>query len=468
MNKNKIAILLIFVVLVFSWYRFSSVHSDTDSAPVYVGSDNCKSCHQTHFESWKHNTLHPNIFLPITDISQIVGDFEQNNPLVTFKKEDITHVVGSKWEQVYMRVIDGEYYPFTAKWMITAQKWVPYKVHNWKETPASTKCNGCHTTGYDAKTYDFKEYGVSCEACHGPGSKHEAHQKMVVDTECIACHSKPHDGEADIVVSQKSTVCGQCHSRGTSMMEALKGKKTSFNFPLDYKIGENISNSFVPSTVNNDKKGKNWWGNGVSKNRHQEFADFSFSGHSKSLENLRQKKNPHGGEKNDDCLQCHSQDYRSAKKGEKPTLKTAKLGITCVTCHEPHGIDRNIKGNVGAYKCGECHVNTYATMEHTDKQTQKHFPCPIDKVTCADCHMPRIVKTGGDFTIRSHAFQIIPPSASEEYDMPNSCQNSACHSDKSYSDMNKIFNENYPNYKKKTIKKALEESSEKVVKSYEK
>ncbi|WP_373036806.1 multiheme c-type cytochrome [Sulfurimonas sp.] len=458
MNKKVIiSIFAVISLIVVFVYKYDDVHSDIDESPNYVGSENCKSCHQTHFQSWKHNTLHPLIFRPVSDISMIVGDFEQKNSLVTFKKEDITHVVGSKWEQVYMRVIDEEYYPFTAKWMITAQKWVPYKVHKWKETPASTKCNGCHTTGYDAKTYNFSEFGVTCEACHGGGSLHVKHQTMVVDAECSVCHSKPHTGDADIVMSTKSTVCGQCHSRGQSMRAGVDGKITAFNFPLEYKPGNDISSSFVPSSVNNDKKGKNWWGNGVSKNRHQEFADFSFSKHAKSLDDLRQKKNPHGGEKNDDCLQCHSQDYRSAKKGEKPTLKTAKHGLTCVTCHEPHGIDRNIKGNAGANKCGECHLNAYATLE----QTKKHFPCPIDKVNCADCHMPRIVKTGGDFTIRSHAFRIIPPSASAKYKMPNSCQNSGCHADKSNEEMQRIFHENYPDLKIEPIKEALQEGIKK-------
>lgn len=459
MRKRIIFTAMIIFLAVLFIYWFGTVHNDTDKSPAYVGSQNCKSCHQSHYSSWKDNTLHPLIFLPITDQSQIVGDFDQNNPLVTFKKEDITHVIGSKWEQVYMRVIDKEYYPFTAKWMITAQKWVPYKVHDWKETPASTKCNGCHTTGLNTNTYEFSEFGVSCEACHGAGSLHVKHQTMTVDTECALCHTKPHEDEADIIVSIKSTVCGQCHSRGESMGKGIGGMTTVFNFPLEYKAGSDISKVFIPSTVNNDKKGKNWWGNGVSKNRHQEFADFSFSKHATSLEDLKQKKNPHGGEKNDDCLKCHSQDYRSAKDGEKPTIKTAMYGLTCVTCHEPHGLDRNVKGSVGAYKCGECHVNTFSTAVHTDNRLEQHFPCPVDKVTCADCHMPRIVKTGGDFTIRSHAFQIIPPEASVTYEMPNSCQNSGCHSDKSYNEMDLIFKRNYPEYKNRYLKKFLQDGS---------
>jgi len=458
MSKRLTIISIAMLIIATLAFRYFSVHSDLDKVPHYIGSENCMSCHQTHYQSWKNNTLHPTIFRPVTSLSQIVGDFEQNSSLVTFKKEEITHVVGSKWEQVYMRVIDDDFYPFTAKWMITTQKWVPYKVHDWEKTPASTKCNGCHTTGYSAKTYEFNEFGVACEACHGAGSLHVQHQEMVTQAECTICHDKPHTGQADIILSTKSTVCGQCHSRGKSSHTSVDGEMTIFNFPLKYKLESNFTNVFVPSTVNNDKKGKNWWGNGVSKNRHQEFADFSFSKHAKSLEDLRHKENPHGGKKSDDCLQCHSQDYRSAKKGEKPTLETAKHGLTCVTCHEPHGIDRNIKGNSGPYKCGECHINSTATVKHNIKKPEQHFPCPVDKVNCADCHMPRIVKTGGDFTIRSHAFQIIPPEASIEHNMPNSCQNSGCHSDKSYDEMDKVFKLHYPEYKVQELKSIVENS----------
>ena len=455
---NKSSVVISFVVLLFAIfaYRFFNTHSDLKQAPSYVGSDSCKSCHEIQFQSLNQNTLHPKIFLPITSQSQILGDFDQNNPLVTFKKEDVTYVVGSKWEQVYMRMIDGEYYPFTAKWMVTTNKWVPYKVHKWKETPASIKCNGCHTTGYNPMTHGFKEFGVNCESCHGGGSLHVKHQEMSVNAECVACHNKPHVGDPDILVSTKSTVCGQCHSRGKSVVGVKDSNMTVFNFPLNYKIGGDINSTFVATTLKTDKKGKNWWGNGVSKNRHQEFADFSFSGHAKTLENLRNKKNPHGGETSDKCLTCHSQDYRSAKDEEKPTLKTAKEGITCVTCHEPHGMDRNVRGNVGANRCSECHVNILATTIHDKKKPQKHFPCPVEEVTCADCHMPRIVKTGGDFTIRSHAFRIIPPSASIEHKMPNSCQNSGCHSDKTYDEMNTVFKKEYPNFNYNALRKALE------------
>lgn len=453
---------VIVLIITINVYKYVSVHSSIEQAPSYVGSESCKDCHQIYFESWKHNTLHPKIFQPVKEQSQILGDFENKSPLVNFTKDEIEYVVGSKWEQVYMRMIDGEYYPFTAKWMVTTQKWVPYKVHDWKETPASTKCNGCHTTGFNSNTFEFNEFGVSCESCHGAGSHHVNHKKMDTSIECFVCHDTHKEFHEDIIVSQKSTVCGQCHSRGKTSQESNNGKMTSFNFPLNYKPGDEISNNFVATSIQNDQKGKNWWGNGVSKNRHQEFADFSFSKHVKALDDLRQKKNPHGGEKSDECLKCHSQDYRSAPKGEKPTIESAKYGLTCVTCHEPHGMDNRER----LTKCGECHINTIANKDHNlaKNKSYKHFSCPVEKVSCEDCHMPRIVKTGGDFTIRSHAFKIIPPSASIEFQMPNSCQNSGCHSDKSYEEMDKIFKKDYPNFENKILANVLTQKKEKLEK----
>ena len=129
----------------------------------YVGSEACASCHADYYQAWKQQTLHSRMFRPVETEDDIQGDFSKSNPVVTFKKEDIEFVLGNKWEQAYVRLIDGEYYPLPAKWLITTQKWEAYKVDNWKQTPMSTQCNGCHTTGFNQDTYEFSEFSIGCD-----------------------------------------------------------------------------------------------------------------------------------------------------------------------------------------------------------------------------------------------------------------------------------------------------------------
>lgn len=425
------------------------LHADVSESSRYVTSEVCKDCHQSNYDSWKKNTLHPYMFRPVKSPEDLLGDFESNDPALTFKKEDVEYVVGNKWEQVYVRMIDGEYYPLPAKWYIMQNRWVPYKVNDWHEVPMSKKCNGCHTTGFDPATYQFSEFGIGCEACHGAGSKHVQNKKRIVAEPCKWCHA----GEAqelsnkkDIIRSVSPTVCGQCHNRGQNApKDGLHGAE--FNFPVNFTPGGDIGQAYVPLTPEMDKKSEFWWGNGIAKNRHQEFGDWSKSKHANAVKKLKEKyeKGTHRGELTDECLYCHSTDFRhhDKEKPEKPTLDTAKFGVTCVACHEPHGRDKEFPHvGDGITQCGGCHVDS---MSHSvAKSGKRHYPCPTSMVTCADCHMPRIVKTGGFFSIRSHRFKIVTPEEAQKNNMPSSCQNGGCHDNKTEEWAIDAYKSHYP------------------------
>ena len=431
-KKKHFILYPLLAVLLLSFFILY-IHREVGEDAGYVTSVSCQACHSVQYDSWRENTLHPYMFLPVSSPdAKILGDFDRGDPAVTFKKEEIEFVLGSKWEQVYARIIDGEYYPLPAKWYVIEKRWEPFKVDDWHETPMSYKCNGCHTTGFDPNTLEFAEFGIGCEACHGPGSRHVQHESKEHTPLCNICHAGENPAheiaeDRDIINSVSPSVCGQCHNRGTTPTGDVI-KVSQFNFPTGFLPDEDIRRDpFVPSSPKDDKA--NWWGNGLSKNRHQEFSDWSKSKHSKSLNNLLEshadessKRGPLTGK----CLHCHSTDYRHADADSKPDLTTARFGVTCVACHEPHGQDKKSPGfGDGSAICGQCHVNSMA------KDDQAHFPCPSAQVSCADCHMPRIVKTGGFFSLRSHAFQIVKPKASKDNKMPNSCQNSGCHADKS-------------------------------------
>lgn len=437
----KASVLLLVIAGAILFYT----HRDFDKKAYYVTSEACADCHSENYQSWKHQTLHPIMFRPVESPDDIQGDFSSPNPVVNFKKEDIEFVVGNKWEQVYARMIDGEYYPFTAKWLITTQQWVPYKVNNWKETPLSTKCNGCHTTGFNPDTYEFSEFGIGCEACHGPGSTHVALEQKYTETQCSICHQQdPIPEDRSIILSYKASVCGQCHSRGQQVNDN-EHMQTSFNFPLEYKPGDDLPEGYKAATKEQDKKGKHWWGIGLSKNRHQEFADFSVSKHARALELLKSKHTDMRGKLTDDCLRCHSADYRLADEEQRPTLETAQMGLSCVVCHEPHGKDRkNGSMHIGPERCGLCHADSISLT--AAESGRPHTPCPPSAASCADCHMPYIVKSGGTFPIRSHAFKIVPPTATQEIGIPNSCQNGGCHKDRSLDWALSEFDRHYPEF----------------------
>lgn len=433
---------LILLLGIFFIYQ----HKDINKPAKYVTSAQCAGCHEVYYQAWQEHTLHPHMFRPIKSEEDIQGDFSLNDPAVSFKKEDIEFVIGNKWEQVYARMIEGEYYPLPAKWMITTQKWVPYKVDSWRETPLSTQCNGCHTTGFNSDTYEFSEFGIGCEACHGPASKHVQQEKKLQNIECILCHrNEPKNKKKAIIVSIKNSVCGQCHTRGQQTAADKEHMQTSFSFPLNVMPGEELPKDYQPSTQSNDKKKKHWWGNGLSKNRHQEYADFSVSKHSRALKLLKEKHRGKRGELSDKCLSCHSADYLF-KKDNEVTLQNAENGLTCIVCHEPHGLNKKFKHfSIGTERCGLCHVYTMSTT--AARRGKPHTPCPLGAVSCADCHMPYIVKSGGAYPIRSHAFKIVPPIATQQFDIPNSCQNGGCHKDKSLDWAIDHFQSYYLNWK---------------------
>lgn len=422
---------ILFVLLVAFIGGAFYLHPWGAEKPHYVTSEQCQDCHEAYYTSWRDTTLHPKMFHPVGGPTKILADFSKADPdIVKFTKDDIEFVVGNKWEQVYARMIDGEYYPLTAKWYITTQKWVPYKVDNWKETPLSVKCNGCHTTGFNPDTYKFSEFGIGCEACHGPGSAHTDNQWAVTSPACTICHEEtPYEG-VQIINQTNSAVCGQCHTRGTQTQDD-EHMQTTFNFPLNVTPGETPSADFKPMTADKDKKKQHWWGIGLSKNRHQEFADFSLSKHGRALDLLKERHTADRGDLGDDCLACHSADYILAKAGELPTLETAKQGLTCAVCHEPHGLDRKMPSvNISPpERCGICHVDSMSIKAAA--RGQAHYPGPPSSKGCPDCHMPYIVKSGGAYPIRSHAFKIVPPVATRDYGVPNSCQNGGCHEDES-------------------------------------
>lgn len=217
-------------------------------------------------------------------------------------------------------------------------------------------CQGCHgdthgdwsDTAHAGALETLKAIGqganAACLPCHAvgfgltDGFVDEATTSELAGVQCENCHEaggaharNPGDLALRPTINMASTVCGMCHTDA----------------------------------------------------HHPTFDEWQLSGHAEALATLQGLSFAR-----DECLECHSQDYRYAAEqsggsgagklaaqlqdGGLPTLATATLSIECVTCHGPHGgtaqaaqLRRPI-----ADLCGECHTQEEATVGNAPHHPQ--------------------------------------------------------------------------------------------------
>lgn len=158
-----------------------------------------------------------------------------------------------------------------------------------------------------------------------------------------------------------------------------------------------------------------------SGSHHNTFSDAEWKKtlHAQALDKLRAFDKQVPGAVQNECLACHSVDYILAPENAKPTLKTAKLALTCQACHSGHTTDTRLPKD---QLCQSCHsgegLKVGDGVHHPTKEmyfgkvipgsgifgppTSKHVGSSIG---CPNCHMTRApyvseaqpAKTGHDF-----------------------------------------------------------------------
>ena len=206
---------------------------------------------------------------------------------------------------------------------------------------------------------------VSCEECHPDehadwsGTIHAtAFETLIASGDddnplCFPCHSVGY-AVASGFVDQEMTPhlagiqCENCHGPGSN--HATNPESVLMEIDLDGAMCGACHQSC----------------HGLcGEDHHPQFEQWSTSEHSGALYAI--KWNPDG---EDECLQCHSTDYRLAPEGEKPTVEEAEYSVECVACHRPHGSE-----NVGQLRqppmllCAECH-----TLENVSPGEQPDQP----------------------------------------------------------------------------------------------
>jgi len=106
------------------------------------------------------------------------------------------------------------------EWLITrhAQAFSsPIFQRDWTTLGSSVTCLECHTTGYDPKTGQYAQEGVSCESCHGPFQTGHPASPMPITPDASLC-GKCHNSTTDEWRSSKHgqstppVQCEACHN----------------------------------------------------------------------------------------------------------------------------------------------------------------------------------------------------------------------------------------------------------------
>jgi len=321
---------------------------------------------------------HPDAILP---------DLSKPNPLVTFTKDDIALVYGSRWKQRYFKKIGDDYYVLPAQWDITHQVWRPYFVKkgtDWwaglyppdnMKRPTGPLCDGCHSVNYNIQAKTVTEWNVGCERCHGPGSEHAAHPSR-------ANIINP----ARLNPVQANDTCIQCHSQGQPLKNPISGRY--YDWPVGFHMGEKLQDFWK---LEDHKLGE---------------TDFMYFADGTAHKNRMQ-----GNDFVQSVMYTH--------------------GVKCFSCHDVHGTDNQaLLIKPASAMCLECHGPGSPNGPHTSTiEEHTHHQAGSSGGECIACHMPKIEQTLGDVNVRSHTFRFISPAMTSEYKIPNPC--TSCHTDKS-------------------------------------
>jgi predicted CXXCH cytochrome family protein len=354
--------------------------------PQYVGSAKCQTCHAEVYGRWSKTRMANVVRDPLQHPDAIIPDLSKPDPLLTFKKDDIAFVYGSKWKQRYFKKVGDDYFPLPAQWDVTHKIWRAYFVRegtDWwvphypadnMKRPTGPLCDGCHSVNYNVQTHAVTEWNVGCEKCHGPGSVHAA-----APTRTNIVNPARLDS-----VSANDT-CIQCHSQGRPLKNPIEGRY--YDWAVGFEMGKDL---------------KDYWQLEDHKLGETTFTHFA--------DGTAHKNRMQGNDFVQSAMYTH--------------------GVTCFSCHDVHGTANNADllkpANV---MCLQCHGPSSVNGPRAASiESHTHHKSGSSGNECVACHMPAIEQTIADVNVRAHTFRFITPAEGERLKIPSGCQ--GCHADK--------------------------------------
>jgi predicted CXXCH cytochrome family protein len=378
--STSLAALLIFA------FAVQRTPAQAPVSPRYVGSAACQRCHADTYARWSKTRMANVVLDPHEHPDAIIPDLSKPDPLLTFTKDDIAFVYGSKWKQRYFKKVGTDYFPLPAQWDITHKVWRAYMVQpgtDWwvssypadnMQRPTGPTCDGCHSVNYDTTTKTVTEWNVGCEKCHGPGSEHAARPSK---TNIV--------NPARLDYVKANDTCIQCHSQGMPTQAPKDGK--AYDWPVGFRMGLSLKDFWTLEEATPGQTSFTHFPDGTAHKNRMQGNDF-----------VQSQMYTHGVA----CFSCHDV-HGTANNAD--TIKPAN--VVCLSCHGPQSPNG---------------PRTATISEHT------HHQAGSAGNECVSCHMPKIEQEIGDVMVRSHTFKFVPPSATISEKIPNACN--VCHDDK--------------------------------------
>jgi len=373
----------------------------------FVGSAACADCHAAETTAWAGSDHAWALKTP--DAASVLGDF--NDATITNKnvtthftsKEgkyfvetegadgkpttfEVRYTVGHRPLQQYLVETEkGRLQVLDLAWDVARKKW--FHLYPEQDAPPGdglhwtgsyknwqARCATCHQTGFDkgfdlpTRTYKshWAEVTVGCESCHGPGEAHNAWAATKTGDDPYKALPLGPGHQA-----QELDVCGPCHSRREAFSQLQPSAGASFD--------ENYALALLTPDLY--------------------FPD---------------------GQQRDEVFILGS--FMQSKMKAK--------GVTCSSCHEPHGGGLVAEGNA---VCTQCHSpagnDTFPSLRNAefDSPEHHHHKQGSDAAECVSCHMPERSYMMID-PRRDHFFRRPDPLQSKAAGAPDVC--TGCHADK--------------------------------------
>jgi hypothetical protein len=310
----------------------------------YVGSGRCRECHAAVWEEWSR-TLHAVNFRDTRKEPGAVRAVFGAGGAEPFPKADVTWSVGEHWTQRYLIQGKKELLVVPDTWSLQANAWMKEGSLN---RPWLKYCAGCHVTRLNPFDGTFLEAGTGCEGCHGPGRRHaeSTDQSDIVNP-------------AVLVQSRADMICEACHTAGHD-------RSGTFRFPVGYRPGANLMDSYRGLVPKPGQDTKNYTGDGSYEDRHRQFLFWV-------------------------------------------SRVDILVGVTCDVCSADRRAAAEMEGKTAEYRltpdeqCGTCH-------HEIKKDQQRHSGHRPASAGCVDCHRPRLSEDRTRYSIHDHKFRFGAPS----------------------------------------------------------